>query len=84
MLILYCIYIVSYAAHNDMRVDRSSLENSLQILKTIGLVPPQYATDSLWSTSTAADVASETTAGRRQSDVTLTHPRKENAIITLA
>ena len=68
-----------------MRVDRSTLENSVQILKTIGLVPPQYATDSLWSTSTATDtcIDVETTAGG-ESEATLTHPKKENAIITLA
>ena len=67
-----------------MRVDRFTLEKSVQILKTMGLVPPQYVTDSLWSTGTATDTCIDTLATAETSDAALIAvPKMENAIITL-
>lgn len=42
-------YLCRYAADEHMAVDKEQMENSVRILRKVGLVPDTFATEQLWS-----------------------------------
>lgn len=46
---LFITNVCRYAADEHMAVDKQQMENSVQILRKVGLVPDTFATEQLWS-----------------------------------